>query len=109
MLKNLVDKLVSRRGFLGKLSARTLALTAAVLGMQNTLKAFECYGTQYGCCTCYPPDPITDCFACQSGYGTWIWTNDFGTGDCVECVIEGCYYDGSTDCSCIVFSCATGA
>jgi len=96
-LRDIAKKVPSRRGFIGKLSSRVFAITAAVFsGAQKGM-------SQNGCSLCYPPGDVSCCQFCTGGYGLWCWAGEAAT-DCCECVGEGypCPGCDGVICSCMI-------
>jgi len=95
-MKELLDGIANRRGFLAKLGVRSLAVAGAVFGLSRTAQAEP---DQHGCTLCYPGIPCQSEECWTQSY--WCWP---GNGClCCECYGQGSSPDGS--CMGVILSC----
>lgn len=96
-LTELLETLSSRRTFIGRCSARIVALTAGIFGFTQLAKAVTCRcGRKVTCCClCKVHDPgcRASCKA-QSGTCSWAWTcfeshpGGYWAKVCYECFVD---------------------
>src|SRR2546430_68733 len=93
---DIFEAVSSRRGFIGRTSARIMALSAGVLGFNRLAEACSCpCGFSTFCC-CLCKTSSSDCVStCTAPKVRWCWTCYYGgfpgpAVNCFECFTSNC-------------------